>query len=625
MQMFTLFIVVPLLACVAIAEEPAVFEDRIYALVEHYCTECHNPDDEEGDLDLERFETTDMVIESLAVWQRIGTRLEANEMPPEKKEQPSPEERQQIIDWINSLKISDEDCDQLASEESTAWFPGYVMSRRLNRWEYENTLRDLLGIDIDVASRFPADGSGGEGFDNNGSALFLSAIQIERYLDFADIAIERAILPLPNRPTTESGRDSAAHNVRNFVERAWRRPVTDDEVNRLLTIFNRAHDRGDNFDSSLNLAFKAALISPNFVFLAEPEPEAQGNYLLGDYPLASRLSYLIWGSMPDDELFDLAAEGKLNDDEVLEGQVRRMMADEKAIALGEIFARQWLGIDQLGVTKQPDENRFPEFDDELQKAMDREAVFFFGELIRQDRSLLELIDADYSYVNEGLAALYGIEGVEGDAMRRVELDDPNRGGVTGMAATLTATSHPLRTSPVLRGKWVLEQLLGDRIPPPPPDAGTLPEDDEHPDGLTFRQQLELHREKAECASCHSKMDPIGFGFENFDPIGRWRDDQAGQPVNAAGVLPSGEAFDGPQELKALLLKRKDSVARNLSRKMLGYALGRSLTRYDECVIDDCVEALQQDDHRASALFLEIVMSYPFRHRYSAGFDPEEEV
>jgi len=640
----------------AFAEELPLFEAQIHELVEIYCNDCHNPDDLKGDFNLERFETTDMVIDSLAVWQRIAKRITANEMPPKKKSQPTPEERKLILDWIASLKFSDEDCDQIASEESVAWFRGDVMSRRLNRWEYENSLRDLLGIEIEAAAMLPADGAGGEGFDNNGAALFLSAIQIERYLEIADIAVERALPPTPYRsiekdsstpyrPTTESARladaarkrlitsrpgsglsarAAAARSIEDFSTRAWRRPVTPEEVVTLVSIFNRAHDRGDSFDSSVKLAFKAALISPNFVFLPEPEPERQGNYQLGDYPLASRLSYLIWGSMPDDELFDLAAEGKLNEDEILEGQVRRMLADPKAIGLGEIFARQWLGIDQLGETKKPDENRFPEFDEELREAMNQEAVLFFGELIRQDRSLLDLIDAKYAYVNEGLAGLYGIEDVEGDALRRVELSDPNRGGVTGMAATLTATSHPLRTSPVLRGKWVLEQLLGERIPPPPADAGTLPEDDEHPEGLTFRQQLELHRKNPECASCHSKMDPIGFGLENFDPIGRWRDDQGGQPVDASGVLPSGETFSGPQELKALLLKRKDAVARNLSRKMLGYALGRSLTRYDDCVIDDCVEALQKDAYRASALFLEIVMSYPYRYRYSGGSHVENE-
>ncbi len=618
----------------AYPEETPVFEARVHALVEMYCTECHNPDDLKGDLDLERFETTGMVIDSLAVWQRIAKRIEANEMPPNKRPQPTPEERQEILDWIASLKFDNEACDQIASEESVAWYRGDVMSRRLNRWEYENTLRDLLGIEIDAAAMLPADGAGGEGFDNNGSSLYLSAIQIERYLEIADIAVEQAlpatvdsvddrlITARPGRGT--SVRSAAAHTIEDFIARAWRRPATPEDVVALVAVFNRAFDRGDSFEASVKLAFKAALISPNFIFLPEPEPAKQGNYQLGDYQLASRLSYLIWGSMPDDELFDLAAQGRLNDDEILEGQVRRMLSDPKAVALGEIFARQWLGIDQLGETKRPDANRFPEFDDALRDAMNQEAILFFGELIRQDRSLLELIDAKYTYLNEGLAGLYGVEGIEGDAMRRVELTDPNRGGVTGMAATLTATSHPLRTSPVLRGKWVLENLLGERIPPPPPDAGTLPEDDKNPDGLSFRQQLELHRTKAECASCHSKMDPIGFGLENFDPIGRWRDEQAGQPVDATGVLTSGETFSGPQELKALLLERKDAVARNLSRKMLGYALGRPLTQYDNCVIDDCVEALQQDDYRASALFLEIVMSYPFRYRYSGGLHVEDQ-
>jgi hypothetical protein len=208
--------------------------------------------------------------------------------------------------------------------------------------------------------------------------------------------------------------------------------------------------------------------------------------------------------------------------------------------------------------------------------------------------------------------------IQGDDMRLVQLADANRGGVLGMAAVLTATSHPLRTSPVLRGKWVLEQLLGDKVPPPPPNAGTLPEDDVQPDGLTLRQRLEAHRANPDCASCHSRMDPIGFGLENFDPIGRWRNDQGGQPLDTAGVLPSGESFNGPRELKAILLAQKDAFARNLARKMLGYALGRSLTRFDECVVDDAVAALQEHDYRPSVLVEEIVLSYPFRHRFSGS-------
>ncbi|HRI87943.1 MAG TPA: DUF1588 domain-containing protein, partial [Candidatus Hydrogenedentes bacterium] len=253
-------------------------------------------------------------------------------------------------------------------------------------------------------------------------------------------------------------------------------------------------------------------------------------------------------------------------------------------------------------------------------SMRQEASAFFHYIVSEDRSLIELISSDYTFANEKLAAIYGMQGVTGPELRRVDLADANRGGVLGMAAVLTTTSHPLRTSPVLRGKWVLEQLLGDRIPPPPPDAGVLPEDDVQPDGLTLRARLEAHRTNPDCAACHQRMDPIGFGLENFDPLGRWRNEQAGQPVDAKGVLPSGEAFSGPQELKAILIARKGEFATNLSRKMVGYALGRSLTKYDQCVIDNCVKSLEDSGYKPSELITEIVLSYPFRHRYSGGQD-----
>ncbi|MCL4694746.1 MAG: DUF1592 domain-containing protein, partial [Candidatus Hydrogenedentes bacterium] len=545
---------VPLLICAGFSASGAadpVFETDVLPIVSRYCVDCHNADITRGDLNIERFETTDMALDSIAVWQRIGKRIQNGEMPPKKSDQPTQEERDLFLKWIESLKVDSADCDRLANEESMSWFPGYVMSRRLNRLEYENTLRDLLFIEIDVADQFPADGAGGEGFDNNGSSLFLSAIQIEKYLDVADQAIETALPPgITESPLIaatpgigRSPRNAAETALSEFLARAWRRPAEQEEVARLADMFSDAYRRGDSYVESIKLAYKAALVSPHFLFLAEPEPAEPGTYALGGHPLAARLSYFLWGSMPDAELTALAGEGRLQEDDVLRAQVFRMLADPKAGALGEMFATQWLGITQLGETTRPDAERFPEFDDTLADLMRAEAALVFNRVFREDRSLIELIDADYTYANDRLAAIYGLDGIEGSDMRVVDLTDASRGGVLGMAAVLTATSHPLRTSPVLRGKWVLEQLLGDNVPPPPPDAGTLPEDDHQADGLTLRERMEAHRENPDCASCHARMDPIGFGLESFDPIGRWRTEQAGQPIDATGELPSGESFD----------------------------------------------------------------------------------
>jgi len=616
------------------AEAPLDFENTIRPLMVNYCTDCHDADVTRGDLNIDRFSNEDQVLDSLAVWQRMSKRIESGEMPPSKtKAQPTAEERRLLMNWIASLNVSNTDCNRIASEESVAWFSGDVMSRRLNRMEYENTMHHILDIDLALAADFPADGAGGEGFDNMGGALYLSAIQMEKYLNAADRAVEAALpqgedgsVPadaaarlIPTRPGPELSARAAAESVlHEFAYRAWRKPPPEESLDGLLSLFDRGMDRGDGYDASIKMAMKAALVSPHFVFLAEPHPDDKGNYRLGGYELASRISYFLWSSMPDDELLAAAASGALEDPNVIQAQVKRMLQDPRAEAFGRLFGGQWMGISQLGETKEPDVNLFPEYSMALADTMQAEAYAYFNDIIREDRSLLELIDSDYIFANEELAALYGLEGIVGSELRRVQVADASRGGVLGMAAVLTSTSHSLRTSPVLRGMWVMERILGAHVPPPPPDVPSLPEDGRSPEGLTLRQQLEIHRDNAECASCHSKMDPLGFGLENFDPIGRWRDSDLDQPIDASGVLPTGEAFSGPGELKAILLAQKGAFAHNLSKKMLGYALGRSLTRYDTCVINDSVAALEANDYRPSALINTIILSYPFQHRYSSG-------
>jgi hypothetical protein len=401
-----------------------------------------------------------------------------------------------------------------------------------------------------------------------------------------------------------------------FAQRAFRRPVREEEVDRYLSLFDRALSRGDSFEAALRLALKGILVSPHFLFLVEPEPKDEGIYALGPYPLAQRLSYFLWSSLPDDELLLAAAQGRLADEEGIRAQVRRMLRDPRSRALGESFACQWLELEPLGKTVRPDPKLFPSFDEELAESMKAEAAAVFHEIVSHDRCLLELIESDWTFVNERLAKLYSITGVEGSDLRRVTLLDRNRGGVVGMAAVLTVSSQPLRTSPVLRGRWLLESLLGNKVPPPPPDAGSLPEPGDLAKPISFRERMEKHRSKPECASCHAKMDPLGFGLENFDPIGRWRTQVDGLPVDATGQLPSGERFAGTIELKKLLMSRHDEVMTQLSRKLLGYALGRALNNFDKCVIEECQKALKARDYRASAMVETIAVSYPFRHRYA---------
>ena len=295
-----------------------------------------------------------------------------------------------------------------------------------------------------------------------------------------------------------------------------------------------------------------------------------------------------------------------------------MLRDPKAQVLAEQFTGQWLGTKTLATTSHPDRNRFPQFNDALRNAMMAEPVEFFAALLRDDASLLQLLDAKFTFVNTDLARLYGLANVTATNFVRVALPDRRRGGIVGMAAVLTKTSYPLRTSPVLRGKWILEEVLGTPPPPPPPLVKTLPADDQKREGLTFRQQLEQHRKDANCAGCHSRMDPLGFALENFDAIGAWRDQVGGQPVDASGVLVNGDPVDGIIGLKEALLARKQLFLRHLAGKMLAYGLGRGLEYYDSPAVKQITERVAASDYRATTLILEVVRSYPFQWRRGEG-------
>ena len=589
----------------------ADFVKDVRPLLETYCFKCHAGEKAKGDVNLASLRDAEAVHRDPKFWQNVLTQVEEHNMPPEGKPQPSPQEREKLTGWLRHT-LNNLDFSKLPRD------PGRVTARRLNAAEYNNTVRDLLGVNSRPADAFPADGGGGGGFDNNADTLFLPPILMEQYLRAAGDVLKEASADrlFARRPGEVVTKQEAAHqSIEAFATRAFRRPAKKEEVDRLYRLFESADKRGASFEDAVRLALKGALVSPQFLFRVEQEQDSKEPYTIGDYELASRLSYFVWSSMPDEELSKLAGEKKLSDPEVLTQQVRRMLKDPKSKALAENFGGQWLTFRDLKTTAQPDRKRFREFTPALRDAMYDEAVELVDSVFRDDRPLLTLIDADYTFLNDVLAKHYGIKDVRGQEMRRVKLPDGSpRGGVLGLGGVLTVTSYPLRTSPVLRGKWVLDEILGAPPPPPPPEVTELPQDDVQPDGLSFRKRLETHRSRAECASCHARMDPIGFGLENFDPVGRWRTEQAGQPVDAGGELTTGETFTGPGELKKILAKRKDAFARAVTEKMLAYALGRGLEYYDQPAVKGITDALAGDEYRSSTLVVEIAKSYPFRYR-----------
>jgi Protein of unknown function (DUF1592)/Protein of unknown function (DUF1588)/Protein of unknown function (DUF1587)/Protein of unknown function (DUF1585)/Protein of unknown function (DUF1595)/Ca-dependent carbohydrate-binding module xylan-binding len=420
--------------------------------------------------------------------------------------------------------------------------------------------------------------------------------------------------------TPEEKADSARKIIRRFADRAFRRPAKESEIDRLIGLWSMADKDGEPFERGIQLALEAVLVSPHFLFRVEtdPQPDDPGaKHEISDYELATRLSYFLWSSMPDDELFALCAQGALRSGGNLDSQIRRMLKDTKARALVDNFAGQWLQTRRLP-TITPDKSVFPEFDESLRAAMTKETELFVSHVISEDRSALEFLDADYTWANERLAKLYGIPDVRGDEFRRVSLDGTHRGGLLTQASVLLITSNPGRTSPVKRGKWVLETLLAAPPPNPPPNVPALPDDKKAPLTGTLRQRLEQHRADPICASCHKTMDPLGFGLENFDAIGGWRTKDGGLPIDASGVLPGGKTFRGVEGLKEILMAKRDQFARCLAEKMLTYALGRGLEDFDDAAVDQIAHNAAQNDFRFSSFVIEIAHSAPFQMRRAAS-------
>ncbi|QDT56800.1 hypothetical protein Pan44_48600 [Caulifigura coniformis] len=724
---------------------------QILPLFEKYCVDCHSGTDPEAGLDL-KLMLDGGIAKHRKTWEKAFALVRLENMPPADSEQPTKAERELLSRWMDD-SLFYVDCKKPVD-------PGRVTVRRLNRAEYNNAIRDLMGIDFEPAKDFPLDDVG-YGFDNIGDVLTVPPLLIEKYLDASEQVVSRAIvtpeslmvtrtirgtefindksrevgdgtriltsngelivpvkvdfegkytatiaayadkagddpakmelrqdgkvlkefevrrrmngpgftcdvdLPagesklavaftndfydaekkldrnlyvqsltlkgpvgaeeeLKKRnaqvvrvtPDAKTSQDVAARvNLQSLMRRAFRRPVSSDEVGKYAKFVALATKKGQSFERGMQVALQAVLVSPDFLFRVENirETDAYGRGILDDYSLASRMSFFLWASVPDDELMRAAGAEELRTERGLAKQVTRMLADKRSASLIKNFAEQWLALRKLRTEDvMPSKDQFPEFNEQLREDMIRETEMFFEEMIRSDRSILTLIDGKYTFINESLAKIYGIEGVKGNDFQRVELKDANRGGILTQPAILTLTSYPTRTSPVKRGQWVLETLLGDEPPEPPPVVPGLEETTKANPNLPMRAQLELHRADPGCKACHKVMDEIGFGMENFDAIGRWRVKDGPNEIDARAQLPSGEHFSGPGELVSILRAREDEFRHCMTEKLLTYALGRGIEYYDRCAIDAITKRLKENGSRFSALVLGIVQSEPFR-------------
>jgi len=740
--------------------------DRL-AFVNKHCAACHGDTDPKADLNLASDRDDAAVIKRRSTWENALEMVANGQMPPPEKPRPEQAETDKFVAVMHEVF---EYADLHANPD-----PGRVTVRRLNRTEYNNTIRDLMFIDFNAAEDFPSDDIG-HGFDNIGDVLTMSPVLMERYISAAETIVQKAIhigeLPSPPKRQTaatflkttrkeafevpfrtldENGTVSIRHKITvdgqykfrfhgwgrqvgdqlvkaqfkiddkdldlvevkatdkdhatyeiepifvdagehtvsvsfvneftdtaaekpeqaqrtlyvqyfefegpldmvppsqkrllacqadqpkleqareilsRFLLRAYRRPPTPAELERLIGLVMQAQADGLSWEESMQRGMLVTLVSPKFLFRLELDdrPDSPESRPLDDYQLASRMSYFLWSTMPDSELFAMAAKGELSNN--IDSQVRRMLADPKSIALVDNFAMQWLQLKRLKAV-QPDTKLFPAFNDQLRAAMLKETELFVEAIIHEDRSITNLVDADFTFVNRQLARHYGIEEAmskpaqaesrrrrfdRSNEFERVTLPDKFRGGLLTQASILTVTSNPTRTSPVKRGRWILEQILGAPPPPPPPNVPELAEGEQAQLTGSLRQRLEQHRANPSCANCHAKMDPLGFAFENYNAIGGFRQKDGDFPIETSGVLPGGKTVQGPIELKSILMEQRAKIGRNLAEKLMIYGLGRGLESFDRPAIKKIQDALDKNDYKFSTLAVEIVKSDPFRLR-----------
>ena len=733
------------------------FETTVRPVLSETCAQCHGDVRPAGGMSVAGLTSAESLVEHRDAWESILRRLRAGDMPPAGVKRPDAARMAAVTSYIERAF---ERADSLAKPD-----PGRMTAHRLNRSEYTNTIRDLLGIRFSAERDFPADDSA-DGFDNIGDILTVSPLLMERYLsaaeriagwalatgnlpakpleisylareqrirrtdrssieaehrvEFAGEYIVRFGLPGERPPvegvdaapvtlgfwmdgkllTTqtaetkpsglvyfnpyseeetrvylpegdhafragfiddpfiktlpaedsynrqknkfldaiifvgpfpsdtqkesrkrlltcapESGRDCVERIIADLARRAYRRTPTRADIDSLLRFVDLAKANGQTAEQGVQLAIQAMLVSPNFLFRIERDPDPRNPELVHEvspFELASRVSYFLWSSMPDEELLALAESGKLREPDVLESQVNRMLADPRAAAFAANFAGQWLETRNLDAMK-PDPDKFKEWSPELRDAMKAETTMFFEHVLRENRPITDFLTANYTFLNERLAAHYDIEGVTGSEFRRVPLTTDRRGGVLSQGAVLTVSSYPTRTSPVIRGKYVLQNLLGTPPPPPPADVPLL-EESAGGQAKSVRDQLEVHRANAVCASCHRNMDPLGFGLENYDAIGRWRDTDGEFPVDASGTLPGGQRFTTAGEMRSLLLLQLPQFSRTLTEKMLTYALRRGLKPYDRRTVENIHRAVADDGYHFRTLVHQIVKSLPFQAR-----------
>ena len=745
----------------------ATFHDKVQPYLKKYCNECHTGDQSEAGIVLDGFSTDaddGPARKDRKTWERVVRMLEAGAMPPgDHAVRPKPEETTAVVAWMDE-RVFRVDC-ALPND------PGRVTVRRLNRNEYNNTVRDLFGVTVRPADDFPSDDVG-YGFDNIGDVLSLPPLLMEKYLDAAEKVAQAAIVvadpkgsvqlvegdaldksgdfpvneenavgifssgnvskefkfPIAGEYTlrveamadqagpdlakvelrldgkgvktfevqgqrklgtfettikvaagkhTVAGaftndyynpkakdrkdrdrnlyvkslavqgpigasaddfpethrrivtarpddklplRDAALQVLRPIVKRAFRRPITDDEVDPFVKLVEFAVKQGDPYERGLQVALQGILVSPHFLFRIERDPDPdnpKAKRTVTGPELATRLSYFLWSSTPDEELTRAGENGELLKPDGLRRQATRLLADPKSRAFVENFGGQWLNLRNLDELT-PDPKLFPDFNAALKSDMRKETELFFEHIVRNDRSLLDLIDGKYTFLNDRLAKHYGLPSPGGNDFQQVTLNDGRRAGVLTHASILTLTSDPTKTSPVKRGKWILENILGSAPPPPPPNVPELAETQKANPNLTLRQQLEIHRKNPNCATCHQQMDPLGMGFENFDAIGRWRDQDNNQPVDSSGTLPTGEKFSGPAELRVVLKTREKKFARHFAAQLLTYALGRGLEPSDRCTVDEIADTAAKDGYRFSVLVQSVVGSRPFLNRRGEG-------